>query len=163
MKQALAKLSAPKWATGSAVALVMAIATTLGAHYEGTRHVAYQDVGDVWTICQGHTAGVQPGDTANDAQCRAWLQRDMGHAYAAVQRCIHVPLTIGQAAAFTDATYNLGAQVVCGSTLQRLANAGDVHGACAQLSRWNKVDGKPLRGLTDRRADEYALCVGGLP
>lgn len=156
------KVSAPKWAAGGASALILAIATTLGMHYEGTRRQAYADVAGVWTICQGHTAGVKRGDTATAAECRAYLQQDMGEAYAAVQRCITAPLTIGQAAAFTDAAYNLGPSIVCGSTLQKLANAGDVLGACAELSRWNKAAGKPVQGLINRRADEYALCVGGV-
>lgn len=156
------KVTAPKWAVGGAGALVLAIATTLGVHYEGTRHQAYPDVGGVWTICQGHTAGVKRGDTATDAQCRAYLEHDMGDAYAAVQRCITAPLTIGQAAAFTDAAYNLGPAVVCGSTLQKLANAGDVLGACAELNRWNKAAGATSQGLINRRADEYALCVDGV-
>lgn len=153
---------APKWATGGAAAIILAIAGVMGAHYEGTRHQAYQDAGGVWTICQGHTQGVKGGDTADDAACRAYLQHDMGNAYAAVKRCITAPLTIGQAAAFTDAAFNLGPQVVCGSTLQRLANSGDLDAACQQLTRWVNAGGKPLAGLVDRRNAERDLCLKGL-
>lgn len=156
------KLTGPKWAAASGAALVLSLAGALAVHFEGTRHTAYADQGGVWTICQGHTSGVHRGDTASDAECRAYLERDMGDAYAAVNRCISAPLTIGQAAAFTDAAYNLGPAVVCGSTLQELANDGDVIGACAELNRWNKAAGKPSQGLINRRADEYALCVGGM-
>jgi GH24 family phage-related lysozyme (muramidase) len=62
--------------------------------------------------------------------------------------------------AFTDATYNLGPSVVCGSDLQRLANAGDLPGACNQLPRWNKAGGKVVDGLTQRREMERRICLG---
>ena len=156
------KLTGPKWAVGGGSALVLAIATAVGVHYEGTRHTAYPDVGGVWTICQGHTTGVKPGDIATDAECRAYLQHDMGRAYADVQRCITAPLTVAQAAAFTDAAYNAGAQVVCGSTLQRMANAGDLRGACEQLTRWVYAGGHKLPGLVVRRQAERDLCLKGL-
>lgn len=156
------KLTGPQWAVSAGATLVLAVASAVGVHYEGTRYTAYQDVGQVWTICQGHTADVQPGDQATEAQCRAWLAHDMGSAYADVQRCITAPLTIGQAAAFTDAVYNAGAKVVCGSTLQRLANAGDLPGACAQLKRWVKAAGQTMAGLVRRREAEYQLCMEGV-
>lgn len=156
------KLTGPKWLAGSGAAVVLALAGTLGVHYEGTRNAAYRDAGGVWTICQGHTAGVRAGDTATDDQCRQYLQYDMGDAYAAVNRCITTTLTVSQAAAFTDLAYNAGSGAVCGSTLQRLANAGDLMGACEQINVWNKVSGQTVQGLVNRRAQEYALCVGGI-
>lgn len=160
------KLTGPQWLVSGGAAAVIAIASVMGAHFEGTRTTAYQDIGGVWTICQGHTQGVQRGDTATDAQCRAYLQTDMGAAYATVNRCITAPLTIGAAAAFTDAAFNLGAIVVCGSTLQQRANAGDVAGACDELNRWNKVTQAGVKAFNqwqiNRRAAEYALCVGGV-
>lgn len=156
------KANAPKWAAGGFAAIVLATAGVLATHYEGQRAQAYPDLGGVWTICMGHTAGVKPGDVADPAACQRYLETDMAHAYAAVERCITAPLTVGQAAAFTDAAFNLGPGVVCGSTLQRLANAGDVAGACDQLNRWNKAAGTVSQGLVNRRAAEYALCVGGI-
>lgn len=155
--------SVKRWAVGSFAALVIALSSALGLHYEGMRYQAYWDAaGHTWTICAGHTAGVKQGDTASDAQCRAWIARDYGNAYSVVSRCIRAPLTLGQAAAFTDAVYNLGPQVVCGSTLQRLANAGDLNAACDQLPRWNKAGGQILNGLTARRGDERTLCKEGV-
>lgn len=151
-----------KWIVGSFATLVIALASALASQYEGVRYVAYRDVGGVWTICYGHTRGVKPGDTATPAECRAWLAQDMPAAYAAVDRCITAPLTLGQASAFTDAAFNLGSQVVCGSTLQKLANSGHVVEACHQLPRWNHADGKVLRGLTSRRGDERDLCTEGV-
>jgi lysozyme len=147
---------------GGFTALAIALASALTSHYEGVRYTAYQDTGGVWTICYGHTHGVRQGDTATPAQCRAWLDADMPVAYAAVNRCITAALTVTQAAAFTDAAFNLGPKVVCGSTLQRLANSGHVVEACHQLPRWSWAAGKKLRGLALRRGDETDLCTQGL-
>lgn len=156
------KLAGPKWVVGSGSAMVLALAGALGVHYEGTRNTAYRDLGGVWTICQGHTRSVNAGDTATDDQCRQYLQADMGDAYAAVNRCITATLTVSQAAAFTDLAYNVGSGAVCGSTLQRLANAGDIAAACEQINAWNQVSGRMVQGLVNRRAQEYALCIGGV-
>lgn len=154
-------MTRPKWQTGSALAL--AVACACGTFYEGTRHAAYKDVaGGPWTICQGHTLGVKEGDTATDDQCRAYLQQDMGQANAQVHQCITASLTVSQEAAFTDAAYNLGPAVVCGSTLQKLANSGDIKGACEQLMRWTHAGGKELPGLVARREAERDLCLGGI-
>jgi GH24 family phage-related lysozyme (muramidase) len=142
------------------IAVVLAAVTAFGGHFEGRRLVAYQDVANVWSLCDGHTKGVKPGDTATTEQCDAWLREEMGDALATVQRCIRTPLSLGQLVAFTDATYNLGPAVVCGSTLQRLANAGDLPGACNQLPRWNKAGGKVVAGLTQRREMERRICLG---
>lgn len=144
------------------VGVVLAAVAAFGSHFEGRRLTAYQDVAGIWSICDGHTAGVKPSDTATDSQCDAWLKQEMGGALDTVQRCIHVPLTMGQLVAFTDATYNLGATVVCGSTLQRLANAGDLAGACRQLPRWVHAGGRadPIPGLVKRRDSEMRLCLG---
>lgn len=152
-------------------ALATAIVGAFVPSWEGTAHRAYWDAqGRTWTICTGHTRGVKRGDTATDAQCAAYLQADMGDAARAVDRCITVPLSEPQRAAFISAAFNLGPRVVCGSTLQRLANAGDITGACLQLTdaldkRGNAVGwtspGSPVeQGLRNRRTDERNLCLG---
>jgi lysozyme len=96
--------------------------------------------------------------TATQAQCDRWREEDIADAMGHVARCITHPLTSNQLGAFTDAAFNLGPQVVCGSTLQRKANAGDIAGACAELDRWINAHGRPYRGLILRRADERAIC-----
>ena len=84
----------------------------------------------------------------------------MAEANATVNRCIAVPMTVGQEAALTDAAYNIGPAIVCHSTLQRYANAGQWPQACAQLSRWVYAGSQQLPGLVKRRASERALCEG---
>jgi lysozyme len=152
-----AKIATPR---NVLLGVVLAATMSLGGFFEGRKLTAYRDTVGVWSLCDGHTAGVKAGDTATPAQCQAWLQQEMGDALAIVQRCITAPLNLGQLAAFTDAAYNLGPKVVCGSTLQRKANAGDLAGACAELPRWVNAGGKPLPGLVARREAERKLCMG---
>lgn len=137
----------------------IAIATMIAAPHEGLRLKAYPDVGGVWTICYGHTHGVKRGDTATLDECKAYLAADMPIADAAVSRCINTILNVNQRAAFDDAVYNLGPKVVCGSTLQRMANDGDFKGACNQLKRWVYAAGQKSNGLIGRRADDTELCL----
>lgn len=139
---------------------ILAAAAAIGSHYEGKLNNSYTDVGGIPTICYGHTAGVKAGDYADDAQCQKWLQGDMGEALGYVQKCITVPLPMGALVALTDAAYNAGPAIVCGSTLQRKANAGDIAGACNELSRWVYAGGKVQPGLVKRRATERSVCLG---
>lgn len=136
-----------------------AIAVLFTSPHEGVKYTAYPDVGNVWTICVGHTKDVYQGETATPSQCDAWLAQDMQQARIVVGRCIQVPLNVNQAAALYDSVFNLGPQVVCGSTLQRMANAGDMTGMCDQLPRWNRAAGRVWVGLTTRRLDARELCL----
>lgn len=143
-------------------ASAIAIACVFAIPHEGTIYKAYPDPathGAPWTICNGHTQGVHKGDTATPEQCQSYLALDMRVAAAAVSNCIHVPLNVNQAAAFYDTVFNAGPKVVCGSTLQDLANLGDVVSACDQLPRWNRAGGRVWPGLTDRRMDARELCL----
>lgn len=139
------------------------VSTLLAASFafqsEGMRYVAYQDYVGKWTICAGHTRGVEKGDTATREQCGRYAAQDVAIAQRAVDRCIRVPMSVGQYAAFTDASFNLGPSVMCGSTLQRLANNGKMQAACRQLPRWVYADGDVLPGLVTRRKLEQAACL----
>lgn len=46
----------------------------------------------------------------------------------------------------------------CASTLARKANAGDMPGACAELSKWVFANKAKLPGLVKRRAAEREVC-----
>ena len=147
-----------KLAASGAGAVIIAVA--VAGTFEGTRHVAYRDVGGVWTLCDGHTHGVYPGMTATQAECQAWLTQDMQRADAGVQRCVHEPLTDGQRAALDDLAYNVGVGAVCRSSMVRLINTGakpDVW--CKHILRYVYADGQVLPGLVKRRRAEYEICV----
>lgn len=147
----------------AAVASAIAIAAAGLSRFEGDRSTAYADSAGVWTICEGHTQGVKPGDFATPAQCAEYKTVDLADASDAVDSCVHVPITVGERAAYIDFTFNVGRGAFCGSTLVRKLNAGDHAGACEQLMRWTYAGGKQLPGLIARRSAERDLCTGKTP
>lgn len=148
-------------ALGAGLAAVLAIAAPLLIRWEGVSYRPYRDAVGVLTVCYGHTGRDIVADKSyTAAECKALLDADMATADAAVRRCIPVPMLRRVEAALVSATFNLGPQVVCGSTLQRKALANDWPGACDELARWSKAGGREFKGLVLRRADEMALCRG---
>ncbi len=148
-----------KGAIGGGLAVILAAAVAFIAPWEGKISQPYFDAVGVLTVCYGHTGEIQ-SRRYTDAECVAMLRSDIGIAYAAVDRCITSEATHGQAVALTSAAFNIGPKVVCGSTLQRKANARDWPGACAELDKWVFAKGRKLKGLVRRRAAERALCEG---
>lgn len=131
------------------------------AKFEGFRGEAYRPVpGDVPTIGFGSTDGVKLGDTISVPEALNRLESDVRVAEDAVRSCVTVPLTQGEMDAYTSLAYNIGKKNFCGSTLVKKLNAGDYRGACEEIKRWHFAGGKSLKGLVDRRADEYDRCMG---
>ena len=134
---------------GAAVAL----AVPLVQKYEGTVLRSYRDPVNVLTSCTGQTFTRE--------QCEEMLYKDLAK-HADALSCVRAPLTDAQRAAFLSFAFNVGDDAFCRSTLVRKANAGDMDGACAELSRWTYAGGKQLPGLVKRRAAERQLCERGL-
>lgn len=151
-----------KGGVAGAVVAVIILAAAIVQPWEGRELKAYQDIVGVWTICDGETRGVQPGDVATPAECDQKLYASLAEFKAALDRCLVYPLPPKTAAALLSWTYNVGAGAACGSTLVRLANTGNLKAACDQLMRWNRAGGREVRGLTNRRAAERKLCLEGL-
>ena len=139
-------------------AAAAALAVSTVAFYEGTVQRTYRDPIGIITACTGHTGPeLQMGQTFTREQCDDMLAKDLLQ-HAAALDCIKTPLADGQKAAFLSFAFNVGNGAFCGSTLARKANAGDMRGACAELSRWTLAGGRELPGLVKRRAAERALC-----
>jgi lysozyme len=132
------------------------------AWFEGRSLVAYLDPVGIPTICEGGTQGVKLGYVATSAECDALLEKELGIALAAVDRRVRVPLPDTRRAALASFVYNVGEGQFQRSSLLRKLNAGDVSGACAELSRWVYAGGRQLAGLVKRRAVERELCEAGL-
>jgi lysozyme len=130
---------------------------------EGTVLRTYKDLGGVLTYCTGATENAQWGRTYTPAECAAQLDRDLARHAEGVMGCVHVQLTDGQKVAFVDTAYNIGVTAFCNSSMARKANAGDMAGACAALSLWVNVNGRPVAGLVKRRATARAFCEGKKP
>lgn len=139
-------------------AAVAAALLSLVPKFEGTIYTTYKDPIGVLTYCTGATENAAWGKTYTPAECQAQLERDLARHAEGVMACIHVPLSSGQKIAFVDLGYNIGTTAFCGSTLVRKANAGDMPGACAELSKWVRAGGQVLPGLVKRRQAERELC-----
>jgi GH24 family phage-related lysozyme (muramidase) len=145
---------------GSSIA--MASAVSFIGQWEGLQTEAYRDIVGVWTVCYGETKGVQPGDSYSKAECDAMLAREIVSYEAALDRCLTAEVPLGMKIALVSWTYNVGPGAACRSTLVRKANAGDLVGACHELPRWNRAGGRVIRGLTNRRLSERAMCLKAL-
>lgn len=155
---------------GAVIAAAMAITGGLVMKWEPARDptVAYLDPVGVPTICFGHTRGVRLGMRVTLDQCHTWRREDEAAAIDIVAECIEPVLTSNQLGALADGVVNIGPRLVCGSTLQRKANSGDIEGACRELTEarnsdggrrgWSFAGGKFFRGLFDRRTDERWIC-----
>lgn len=134
------------------------IGVNLIHEFEALRLKAYLDGGGVWTIGWGHT-GVDVYDslTCTKEQADAWFTEDVAEAEKSVQDCISYPLTQNQYDALVSFEYNTGG--LRSSTLRKKINEGDLVGAAKEFPRWNKDNGKEVRGLTRRRLREQALFM----
>lgn len=131
--------------------------------------------GDVPTLGFGTTrrsdgSPVQLGDAITPTQALAHKLRDVRAFEGRLKGCITAPLSQGEYDAVVSLAYNVGADAVCRSTMVRLFNAQEYAAACAQFDRWTIFQGKDCRdpanrcrGLSERRAQERALCEGRAP
>ncbi|GGH36413.1 Phage-related lysozyme (muramidase), GH24 family [Cribrihabitans marinus] len=151
-------------------AAFLEVATPLVAQWEGKRNKAYLDriaSPPVWTICFGETRGVKPGDYRTDAECLQMLRaglieyRSGLHRYF-TEETLAARLTAARDAAYTSLSWNAGIRAIGRSTAVRRLNAGRIAGGCQALTWWNKAGGRVIRGLVNRRADEYRLCMQGV-
>lgn len=158
-------------AGGAAVGAAGVVAVVVQASafimpWEGRSLTAYRDIVGVWTICDGETLGVGPGDEATAAECDRMLERSVRMHAAGLAAC--VPAAVerrtpeGFAVAVVSWTYNIGVGAACKSTLVRKWSAGDFAGACNELPRWNRAGGRVVRGLTNRRGAERDLCIASI-
>lgn len=145
-------------------AAVIAMATPFIAGWEGKRNAAYIPIpGDVPTICYGSTKGVRLGDRKTDAECLALLKMEVGEYYGRIDPCIHDDVPVSVQASLMELAYNVGTSAACQSGYVRKANAGDYRGACADLDKWVKAQGRTIKGLVNRRNASQVMCVRSLP
>lgn len=140
---------------------VNAAARALIERNEGCVLQAYRDIVGVLTIGYGHTANVYPGQRITQAEADAMLDRDLTAEFApAVEAALagH-PCTDNQFGALVSLAYNVGVGGEAHSTVQRLHNAGDYHGAAQAFLMWDKAGGRVVPALLRRRQEEAELYV----
>jgi lysozyme len=147
--------------------LVLSAGGLIGiASHEGYRGEAYIPVpGDVPTIGFGSTTNsdgsrVALGQRTNPIASLKRLGEHVEVFEEAVKRCAPVPMHQYEFDAYVSLTYNIGGNAFCRSTLARKLIAYDYAGACKEILKWDKFQGKSLPGLTTRRIEEYNTCIG---
>lgn len=137
-----------------------ALLITTVAFFEGKRNEPYQDIVGVWTVCYGETQG--PMRRFSDAECEEKLATALVRYAEPVAACADLRGKPNQLVAASSLAYNIGAGAFCKSTAARKFKAGDLRGGCTAMLRWNMAGGKVVRGLSNRRMKEYAICTRGL-
>jgi lysozyme len=144
-------------------ALALSASTLVGiAVHEGYRETAYTPVpGDRPTLGFGDAQGVKLGDRTDPVRALIRLNAQAEVFQREMRACIgDVPLHQHEWDAYVSLTFNIGSGAFCKSTLVRELRAGNYRAACDQVLRWDRFQGKPLPGLTKRRAAEHAQCIG---
>ena len=142
--------------TGAAAAL---IATT--AAWEGKSNVPYRDVVGILTVCYGETH--QPMRRYTDAECKAMLSdRLADYAGPVLERNPELRGHDSQLVAASSLAYNIGVANYRRSSVARLFSAGRWKEACDAFLKWNRAGGREIKGLTNRRKAERAICLKGL-
>lgn len=132
-------------------------------YWEGDSTTAYRDMGGVWTICRGVTAGVYEGQVATRAECAAMNSKAALHVLAVVDADMPAGQPDKRRVALADFVYNVGETKWRASTARRMFRAGNTRGGCEQLSRWVYVKGREVQWQVKRRAWERLWCLEGLP
>lgn len=148
-------------------ALVLSASALIGiAVHEGFKEQAYIPVpGDVPTIGFGSTTNldgspVRLGQRTTSVEALRRLGKDVEKFETAVKNCALVPMYQYEFDAYVSLTYNIGPNAFCKSTLAKKLLQYDYEGACKEILRWDRFQGKPLKGLTIRRQEEYKTCIG---
>jgi lysozyme len=148
-------------------ALALSASALIGiAVHEGFRDTAYIPVpGDVPTIGFGSTTNldgtpVRLGQRTTSVEALKRLGKDVEKFEEAVKTCAPVPMYQYEFDAYVSLTYNIGPNAFCKSTLAKKLVQYDYEGACKEILRWDRFQGKPLKGLTIRRQEEYKTCIG---
>lgn len=147
-------------------------ALTITAAFEGTRYVAYQDSGGIWTICTGATKGIKKGDTATPEECQSRLMVELLEHAKPLERIPH-QLPDNVIVAWADFSYNLGVGTLQKSSGYKLLQQGRIVESCKNILAYKCIrvgeklvdcfDDKNARicgGIKKRRITEYKLCVG---
>lgn len=142
------------------VSAAAAMIATVAA-WEGKSNVPYRDVVGVLTVCYGETQ--MPMRRYSDAECRAMLSdRLADYAGPVLERNPELRGHDSQLVAASSLAYNIGVANYRRSSVARLFSAGRWKEACDAFLKWNRAGGREVRGLTNRRKAERAICLKGL-
>lgn len=126
--------------------------------FEQLRYKAYKRFpSEPWTCGWGHTKGVTPDTTCDDALAEQWFQEDTASAVDTVNNSLTVEINQNQFDALVSFAFNAGNSAESHSTLLRYVNAGRNDLAAGEFTKWDHVNGVEVAGLLRRRQAEAAL------
>ncbi|CDO47116.1 phage related lysozyme [Bartonella henselae] len=115
----------------------------------------------LWSSSEEGPPIVKKGMCITQEQAEAIFCEDLKQFEKAVEQSVKVCLTDAQIAALVSFCYNVETQAFCKSTLLKKLNNGAYESVPAELQKWNKVGGKAIQGLVNRRAAEAGLWAKG--
>lgn len=139
----------------------------------GPNLTPYDDIGGVSTWCYGETGG-RPKTQYTLAECDAMLLVSVQKHWDGIKDAVPYDAPQSVKEAMTSVAYNVGVAGWRHPVFTRPLAGGDWKGACAAITApWQgkrgvakgfkaTVKGKPARGLENRRAKEYKLCMRDL-
>ncbi len=129
--------------------------------FEKCRLEAYPDPvsgGDPWTIGWGHTGpDIKKGVVWTQEDADARFEKDLDRVVKYLRSIVRSSLTDNQFSACVSLCYNVGSGNFVTSTLLRLLNSYHLDAAGEEFTRWDKVHGKEVQGLLNRRLAEQKL------
>lgn len=143
------------------------VAVPLVAKWEGKMNNSYQDIVGVWTICYGHTRTAKAGQHKTDEQCNHLLAEEILdyrhglHNYFS-KETKEKRLNVLIDASYSSLAFNVGIRAAGKSTATNRLNTGKLRGGCKALTWWNRAGGRVIRGLQNRRHEEYQMCLNGV-
>lgn len=135
--------------------------------FEGLFLEAYLCPANVWTIGYGHTGlvhedgTVKAGRKITEKEAEELLAYDLGVFSKGVEKLLLprplAEMNDNQFGSLVSFAFNVGLGNFTRSTLLQRVNARDYAAAIPEFAKWNKANGRPLRGLTRRRQSEANL------
>ena len=131
---------------------------------EGCQRKPYTCPADVLTFGIGTTNAVE-----KIIPNKVYTDEEIAHAFAKgikqAEKCVNTyangqKMPQGAFDALTSITFNVGCGKLKNSTLFKMARQGYSKPMCNQFTRWIYANGKPLKGLIERREKEKVLCLG---
>lgn len=129
--------------------------------WEGCKLTAYPDPGSKdgtpWTIGYGHTKGVKKGMKIEPEVAEEFLIEDLKVAEAVIAKYIKVHLNENQYGALVSFIHNIGETQFVEGSVDNYINDNKLNLVPDRIKLYNKNDGKPMKGLINRRNAEVSL------
>jgi len=128
--------------------------------FESCKLKVYTDIGGHPTIGWGHRTDKDGLMSIRQDQADALLKVDALRAIACLRNSVKISLFQNEIDALASLVFNIGCQAFITSHLLKAINGRDRAEIEKQWLEWDHVNGKRVKGLTKRRAAEFALwCV----